>query len=249
MASDWLLCAKERPKPLVRMVCAAHAGGAASMFAKWHSHLPQAIEVWAVQLPGREERLADPPVGSLAAVVAAIGPDVAALGRNTELVLFGNCLGALVMYELARWLRRQGAKEPRLLVVAAHPAPPLIEPPPDPPIHQLPDQEVLREVGKFAVTDQKLFFSNPELQELLLPVFRSDAQVHETYQYRLEEPLNCNILAIGGRDDVDVPEDALYGWSAETYGSFTMRMFAGGHLFMLTQYTELMPIIRELLFA
>ncbi len=246
MKGDWLRCPKPRPEPSVRMICAAHAGGAASMFGKWHEHLPEHVEVWAVQPPGREDRFTDPPAGGVDAMVDAVGPDVMTLGRDTGLVLLGNCLGALVMYELARWLRDRGAGEPRLLVVAAHPAPPLTDPPPDPPVHLLPDEDVIREVGKFAGVDPELF-CDPEIRELLLPAFRADAQAHETYQHRPGEPFNCDILAVGGLDDADVPQDALRAWSGETGGHFTMRMFTGGHLFMLTQYADLTSLICQLL--
>ncbi len=246
MRSDWLRCQKPRPEPSVRMICAAHSGGAASMFGKWHEHLPENIEVWAVQSPGREDRFTDPPVGSIDAIVDAIGPDVMTLGRDAELVLLGNCLGALVMYELTRWLRDRGALDPRLLVVAAHPAPPLTDPPADPPFHQRPDAELVREVGKWAGVDPELT-RDPEIQELLVPAFRADAQAHETYRHRPGEPFSCDILTVGGLDDADVPQDALRAWSGETLGNFTLRMFTGGHLFMLTEYAGLLSLICQLL--
>ena len=72
-------------------------------------------------------------------------------------------------------------------------------------------------------------------------------RAHPGDRHRPGEPLDCDILAVGGLDDADVPEDALRAWSGETRGNFTLRMFTGGHLFMLTQYAGLISLIRQLL--
>ncbi|WP_043225454.1 thioesterase II family protein, partial [Burkholderia glumae] len=58
-ASDWLLFGAGGPRSdaRVRLVCFHYAGSGASMFAPWAAALPDAVELLAVQLPGRENRL------------------------------------------------------------------------------------------------------------------------------------------------------------------------------------------------
>jgi medium-chain acyl-[acyl-carrier-protein] hydrolase len=216
------------------------------MFAKWHQHLPAEVEVWGVQLPGREDRLLVPPAGHIDHILRVIGPDAIELGRDSQLVLVGNCLGALVVYELTRWLRDQGAGGPVLLAVGAAPPPRFLGPHWDPPIHQLPDDDVLRVVGGSAGIDKELL-DDPEMRELLVPGFRADAQVEETYEHRPGDLFSCPILAMAGRDDPDAPEDLLREWAKETGDDLTVRLFPGGHLFMVTEYPGVIAAIRELL--
>ncbi len=49
-----------QPQPGLRLFCFPHAGGSASFYRAWHRSLPPAVEVRAVQYPGRADRRADP---------------------------------------------------------------------------------------------------------------------------------------------------------------------------------------------
>ena len=44
----------------VRLFCFPHAGGSASFYYSWSNIISQDIELVAVQLPGREDRILDP---------------------------------------------------------------------------------------------------------------------------------------------------------------------------------------------
>src|SRR5579862_3518131 len=59
---EWLPYRKARPDARIRLFCFAYAGGTASMFRGWQERLPSHVEVCAVQLPGRESRIQEPPL-------------------------------------------------------------------------------------------------------------------------------------------------------------------------------------------
>ncbi len=58
-SNSWVKCAKPRPRARLRLFCFPHAGGGASAYKTWGDNLPEEIEVCAIQLPGREDRLGE----------------------------------------------------------------------------------------------------------------------------------------------------------------------------------------------
>jgi medium-chain acyl-[acyl-carrier-protein] hydrolase len=227
-------------------LCTAHAGAAASLFARWHEYLPESVEVWAIQLPGREERLLEPVVTRVDEVVDSIGPEVEELSEDVDLALFGNCLGSVVMYELARWLRTRGARDPKLFIASAHPGPTVMPPPHSPPVHTLPDDDIIRIVGNHGGISQELL-DEPEMREIMAVSMRADAEMHETYQYVPDRPFRFDILAAGGTEDPDTSVEALKAWEQETTGNFDVRVFPGAHLYLRSWTSDLMRAISRAL--
>src|SRR3954471_165510 len=106
---------RARPDAAVRLVCFPHAGGTASFFRQWSELVPEAVEVVALQYPGREDRLAEPLVPTMDELADQLAEDVASLAGPT--VLFGHSLGASVAYEVARRLAVTRPSQVDLLVV------------------------------------------------------------------------------------------------------------------------------------
>jgi surfactin synthase thioesterase subunit len=245
--SNWLQCAKPRSAPRLRLICAAHGGGAASAYDEWHRDLPDDVEVWAIQNPGRENRFLDPTVSSVGAIVAGAGPEVADLVRETDFALFGHCLGALVCYDLALWLRNRGHRQPRLLIASGRGAPDLVSPPPPGgPVYLMSDADLVRYIREYTAVSEELL-ANPELVELMLPAIRADAEADETYRHSPGEPFDFDLLAVGGRSDPEVPENDLLTWHKETRGTFACRVFPGGHFYLQACQADLLATICEML--
>ena len=72
MPTDWLICRKRIPDADARLFCFHHLGGGASLFASWADALPFSIEVHAIQLPGREERLRESPICDFAELLEQV---------------------------------------------------------------------------------------------------------------------------------------------------------------------------------
>lgn len=105
---------------------------------------------------------------------------------------FGHSLGALLSFELARYLRRQYGLSPAHLFVSGHRAPQL--PNDEPPIHALPEPELLVELRRFNGTPEEVL-NHEELRQLILPILRADFAIYETYVYEEDDPLDCPISA------------------------------------------------------
>ena len=214
----------------LRLFLLPFAGAGASAFRAWPAALPPDIEIYALQPPGRENRIAEPPLGSVIDLVRALADDISSLVLE-PFAFFGHSMGALLAFELSRELRRRGQNEPAHLVVSGFRAPHL--PPRRPPLHRLADDSLIEELRSLGGTPPEIF-DQPELLDLVLPTLRADLAISETYHYRSEPPLSCRISAWGGRQDPYLNETELHGWSAATTGPFAVQRFDGGHMYIVT---------------
>ena len=224
----WIKRTRQDPQTRFRLFCFPYAGGGASFFRTWRERLPSDIEVCAIQLPGRENRLNETPFAKLSSLIDALA-DVLYPYMDFPFAFFGHSLGALISFELTRWLRRQKAPCPIQLFVSGSRAPQI--PNPDPPIHQLPDVEFIEEMRRFNGTPKALL-DNPEFMEVFLPLLRSDIGLNETYVYDHEPPFDCPISAFGGLEDEEVSREELAGWCDQTRSRFNIQMFPGDHFFL-----------------
>lgn len=220
----WIVRAQPRPAARLRLLCLPHAGGGAAAYHDWSAALPGDVEVCAVRPPGRESRLGERPIAELAPLLDALAGAVRPL-LDRPVALFGHSLGALVAFELARQLQREGAP-PRHLFVSGR-QPPNVRTA-SPPIHHLPDAAFLAELYRLNGVPAGV---SPELLEMMLPALRADFAVDEGYVYRDEAPLRCPLTAFGGTDDALVAEEQVAAWRPHTRGRFAARMFPGDHFF------------------
>ena len=234
--SLWLKRYRDNGDALLTLVCFSYAGGGASVFRDWPAALPPPVNLFAVQLPGRESRLREPPFQKMSDLVAAIGP-VIAEQVPAPFAFFGHSMGALVSFELTRYLRRECGLEPLHLFVSGRQGPHL--PGRLAPIHALPDDEFKAGLKRFNGTPQEVL-DNPELMELLAPILRSDLAVCETYLFSEEPPLSCPITMFAGSEDPGVHPSDLESWSGLTTERFAVHLTEGDHFFLRTKRSWLL---------
>ncbi len=224
----WIPRRHPNPKARLRLFCFPYAGGGASIYRTWQESLPLEVDVCPVQLPGRESRLREAPFDRLTPLVRALAE---ALRPHMDLpfAFFGYSNGALIGFELARELRRRGARGPEHLFAAACPAPHL--PDKDPPIHDLPDDQLIAEIGRLNGTPDEVL-QNEQLMQLLIPLLRADAAIHETYVHLEEAPLDVPVTAVGGTDDPKADRTEMEAWRLHTRAEFDVRMMPGDHFFI-----------------
>ena len=238
-ATPWLLRAGTPTQARCRLFCFPFAGGSASAFRTWHSAFPPEIEVCAVQLPGREQRIGEPLFTTLESLVNALIP-VLLPYTDLPFALFGYSMGTLISLELAHRLEREHGLSPEHLFVAARRPPHL--PDLDPPLHHLPEDELIAELRRFQGTPEEVL-QNRDLMRLLLPILRSDLAICETYRYLDRAPLGCPISVFGGVDDPHIKLVDLIAWRKHTARAFTLKLFPGDHFFLFSATSSLTQTI------
>jgi medium-chain acyl-[acyl-carrier-protein] hydrolase len=227
-ADRWVIRPRPISAPRVRLICFPFSGGGASLYARWPADLPADIDVCAVQLPGREQRIAETPYVSLALLIQdlmqALRPYL-----DAPVALFGHSLGGLIAFELTRMLRRTGGQLPVCVFLAGSHPPHL--PRRQPNIHSLPDAEFIAGLREYGGTPEEAL-QNAALMELLLPTLRADFSLTETHTYVSETPLDVPLSAFCGLDDPIVEPNEIAGWRDLTQNTFTLRMVPGHHFFV-----------------
>lgn len=230
LTRTWLACPRPRPDATVRLLCFHHAGGSPSSFRPWMSELPAHIELLAVRLAGREARLRQTPVKSVAEVVEPLAEALAPLlADNQRVAIFGHSMGALLGFELTRELRRRELPRPELLVVSGRNAPGAgrkLE------LHQLSDRKLIDEVQRIYGGIPQAILDEPELLALTLPVLRADLTINETHVLTDEPPLDVPIRAYAGLDDPHVGKAGLERWAEYTSGGFEWAQAEGDHFYL-----------------
>jgi medium-chain acyl-[acyl-carrier-protein] hydrolase len=193
--------------------------------------LPREIELCAVQFPGREGRLGEPPLTRWEDVIESIGRALAPWMVD-PFILFGHSLGALVAYEIARRACSDRSRTLVHLFVSACRAPHL--PFEGSLIHDLPRSAFVTALSGMGGTPLEVL-QCPELLEQFLPALRADFKLWESYTYQSSPPLTAPISIYGGSEDPLVTVPTLQAWRCHTSFTFRHAMFHGGHFFLKEQ--------------
>jgi pyochelin biosynthetic protein PchC len=226
-AQNWIRHFHPRPESNVRLVCLPHAGGAASYFFRLSAAMPAAVEVHAVQYPGRQDRRHEPLIDD----ISQLADEIFTVLRSAvagPLALFGHSMGAVVAFELARRLRDTGDHGPVALFVSGRRAPSRIR---QEDVHLRSDAGLIAEMRRVGGTDPRVLLDR-ELLEVVLPVTRNDYRAIETYRVTPGEPLECPVTAFVGRSDPRVTPEEVDAWREHTTGKFEMHVCPGGHFYL-----------------
>ncbi|MBG0817318.1 thioesterase II family protein [Planomonospora sp. ID82291] len=222
----WLRCPRPRPAATTRLVCFAHAGGSATAYRDWPALLPDTVELYGVQLPGRADRYGEPLPESMDALAAAVAEELTPL-LDRRFALFGHSLGALVAYEVTRILEERGTGPARLFAsgcTAPHERR-------DHRYAGYDDDRLVAVLNRLGGTETEVL-SHPGMRELVLPYVRGDFRLAETYRHRPGPPLRTPIsVLVGDADPVVTPAQAK-SWEAHTSSDFSLTVLPGDHFYL-----------------
>jgi medium-chain acyl-[acyl-carrier-protein] hydrolase len=225
--TPWMVRRVSQPGQL-RLYCFAYAGGSAAVFTRWQNALGPAIEVCAIQLPGRGSRMMEPPRRDLQLLVEELALAIASQPAQ-PFALFGHSLGALLAFEVARTLRLQHLPLPAHLFVSGCRAPCVERERRG--LHLLPDGEFIDALRGYNGTPAEIL-DNAELMALVLPMLRADFALVDAFEYRRAAPLPLPLTVLAGRGDEARTLDGIELWSRESTDFRGVHWFDGDHFFV-----------------
>ncbi|MDH6132148.1 surfactin synthase thioesterase subunit [Kitasatospora sp. MAA4] len=226
-ATPWVRCPEPRPQARLRLICFHPAGGGPTMYRTWPQSLPADVELLAIQLPGRESRIAEPHLTTYQDAVeqahAAIMPFL-----DRPYALFGHSMGAMISYGVALAAQREGRRAPSRLLVSGCAAPAHIRRRPE--RLEWDDARLVQELRAMGGTSPEVL-AIPELVEMVLPTLRADYRICATFSHPQDEQLDCPVAVFGGTEDT-MSQESLARWADTTRADSSLRMFPGGHFFL-----------------
>jgi len=233
--NPWLTRFRPRPAAARRIVCFGPAGGGPSFFRKWPDLLPADTELIAINLPGREARLTEPPAHSIEGTAAIVARALADGGPRPT-ILFGHSMGALIAYETAHMLRACKASHDLALVVSGRESPDRVMG--DPAFLRLPDTAFLEYVANRYGGIPIEVMQEPELRELVVPPLRADFAAVAAYREPSRPALDLPLVILSGIDDRQTPREQLEGWRRRSSRPVSERSFPGGHFYLVEQMKQ-----------
>jgi len=198
------------------------------MFRPLSRALPADIELLAACLPGRESRLREPPATHLLALAAQITRDLVATVDGPYLI-FGHSMGAMLAYEVCRWLQRTGRGPlPAALTVSACIGPDL---PRGTEVIGQSDQRLSERLASLGGIPPEAA-RDPDLMRMILPVTRADLEMVEVYQPRSGPPLDLDLLVVSGATDHVATPAQMTGWPSVALRP-AVHVRPGGHFYLL----------------
>lgn len=262
----WIVRPRPNPGARLRLVCFPYAGGNAATYRPWAETLDHAIELVAIDPPGRAARVQEPPIDRLDRFLDALAPRLEPfLDRPTA--FFGHCLGGLTLFETARRLRARGSLDLAHVFVSAARAPARLGRQgrfeegllarllrhrgfdPLRPLYEQHDEIFGDMIRQFNIGATEDFLASDELSRLLFPAIRAEFAMAARYRYRAEPAWPVPITCFSGLGDPYVDREDALAWSAHTRASFRLHWREGAHFLVVDDRDFIVRTINQELTA
>lgn len=233
MSGPALTVLTHRPHAPLRLYCLPPGGLGPEFYLPWCSVLPSSIELCAARLPGRGSLAGQLNVTDPRHLTAALADVIHAQGDARPFAVFGHCIGALLAFTTTHRLRRTHRRRPVLLAVSALPAP-----------HQLGAHArgfgLRLTNGQATIADligplPSDVTQDPDRLATAYTPLLADLLLVLQYRHDHEAPLDGELAIYGGEDDIVTPRDQLSAWNDLVATPTAVRLFPGGHSYLIDQ--------------
>ncbi|MFC4015628.1 thioesterase II family protein [Nonomuraea purpurea] len=243
MSADWFVPLGAAGR--TRLFSIPHAGaGCAQLAGLAKAMEPHRVQVLSANLPGRQARLAEPPVTDYATLVEELADGMVAHADGPPYALFGYCGGALLAYGVARALMSRSTQPPTRLIVASYEAPDIALLPRR--VADLPADRLWTYLLDSGGVPDSLG-ADPQLRKLVEPAIRADFTALAGYRHRPGPPMPLPITVFFGERDPGTPRGALLGWRRQSERPVELRPLRCGHWLMDEAVSDLAAGIASVL--
>ncbi|MGN6569996.1 MAG: type I polyketide synthase [Pseudolabrys sp.] len=261
-ATKWLVSPRPTPRAKARLFCFPYAGGGLVTFRSWPQLLGDAVEVVAVEAPGRGTRINESPVEDMDAFVDRLMPELVSW-IDRPAAFFGHCLGGLTMFTAACALPQKsrqllahlfacGSRPPHLLRAMGDFEDNLVydmmlHPRFDPsrPAYAQDDEIFAGIIRQFDTSAADEMLAVRRLRDALLPTIRAEFGMAFNYVYRPGERFSCPITSFVGDRDPWVSEKHSEAWGEMTTARFENQLRQGSHFLIAEDRAHILRTISD----
>ena len=260
----WLVIHRSNPAARIRLLAFPFAGGGAATFRSWAGRLDPGIELVAIEPPGRQTRIDEPPIREIGSLLRELVPELLPF-LDKPFGVYGHCLGALTLFETVRRLLGAHCIAPVHIFVSGARPPDELQRHQDfeadltdrllklpgynlfEPIHRQPDEVFAEAIRRFNVFATESLVQEPELRRLILPAIRAEFEMASNYRHDPEPPWDIPITCLTGVHDAYVSAENARSWSRFTKKRFQLFTLESEHFIVVDDDRFLLEVInREL---
>lgn len=227
--NKWVYEHQFSPENKTTLICFPYAGGNSHAFSGWKEFLPKNWNILAVQYPGRMGLISSPPETNVLSLVTKLYKEILPFVVNDNVIFFGHSLGALVSFELVKYIEKMKDITIDALCVSACVSPELVGNKEG--IYHLSDDEFLIKISGYGGTPNEIL-KDKDLMQFFLPVLKSDFCMYETYSHNPKERISPPILAFGSPDDPYAPVNDMLNWKKVSSSNSELITVLGDHFFL-----------------
>jgi len=244
--NNWICGGRESENGRISLFIFPCSGGTASSYYKWRDKLNENIDIYPVQYPMREKRAKDPMPDTLYELTEQFCESCIDLLKAKKFAFLGHCIGSVIGYEAALYLKEKYGIYPTNLFSVSLPAPNIFNPMyfEGKTISELDSDSFQRFLRKYMNFDES-FYSNRFVMEYYRKVTVNDFRLAEEYRYEKTTPIDADITAFSGKEDDSMSLEDNQAWKNFTLGKFRNEMISGGHDICETQYEYICRCVQE----
>lgn len=221
---------------IIPIFCLPFAGGGVLSYKKFIDAAPEGLEFIPLTTPGKDQRLSETLLTDLHELAAQYSQQILDT-KESEYILYGHSMGALMAHLVVQRLTEVGGPMPRHVVVSSYPAP----------MHhhyrgrtEMTDAEFINHMKKLNGLPPRLL-AEPSLMRVFLPILRADILAIDNYRYRSSEKYNVPMTVLFGSQET-VLSGLMLDWQKETSVPISVKRFEGGHFFIFEQLEKMMEL-------
>ncbi len=203
-------------------------GAGASMFNDFLYEAPVGTDVYAVQLPGRENRKDEEIYTDFTLLLDDLEAAIVPL-LDGQFAIYGHSFGGIIAFEITRRLRKKHGLEPIHFFSSATMAPQMTM--------TWKNRDVLKQSAISENSEQKLiglmtYIDDLDFVKKILPLLRIDMALLVDYDYENEAKFDFPITVFSAiEDEVTLPEE-MAPWQDQTNAEFRQELVHGDHWFV-----------------
>lgn len=222
----------------LRMFLFPPAGSDLSLYSRWENFLPRDVELLLVHLPGRGARQDEDLIDDAKTLICNMVDEMHGY-LDKPYVLFGHSMGALLAYIMAEEICQREMKAPDCIFISSLKVPDKLKGKEGcfagiidnrACLYELDDEELKEKLAQLGGAPA-VVLNDKDFIKTILPVFRNDLRLCETYAPQTKTVLPIPFELYGGNNDKLVSKSELEEWKQYTSKEANVTTFLGGHFY------------------